>query len=132
MVPRGVVRCDKKSSVRLTLPKAILDMIKTLQSSVRLNIKAGVRGVRSQLQPHLAFDSPPKSRTAQCNLVVKYFGSEVFWVVSGCIPPGKLMLKPHCSKADVASLSLALQSFLTSNVDPKLPLHIELLGTFGT
>eukprot|EP00913_Durusdinium_trenchii_P009746 g9154.t2 len=34
--------------------------------------------------------------------------------------------KAGLHNADVASLSLALQSFLTSNVDPKLPLHIEL------
>ena len=35
------------------------------------------------------------------------------------------------SEADVPSLTLALRNFIACNVDPKLPLHIELLVKMG-
>ena len=35
------------------------------------------------------------------------------------------------AEADVPSLALALRDFIACNVDPKLPLHIELLVKMG-
>ena len=106
-------------------------------------------GIGAKLQLFFTVDLHTKSRFKRCNLahghqwipmVERWWedGRKMvgrWWEDGGKMvrsPRKSFMVAASGAEADVPSLALALRDFISCNVDPKLPLHIELLVKWET